>query len=61
LANTGKIRACVTPITIPKGGNTDDENEDAFYPARALERVGGVLRFAVSDGAHGGCIEWTVG
>ncbi|GIW91336.1 MAG: hypothetical protein KatS3mg109_1768 [Pirellulaceae bacterium] len=39
------------PFWAPKGGSTDSEYEDAFYPRKKTERKGSHFRFAVADGA----------
>jgi len=36
---------------LPKGGSSDSEYEDAFFPRRITRRKGQRLRFAVADGA----------
>ena len=39
------------PFLLPKGGNSDDEYEDACWPRTTKEWMDRRLRFAVADGA----------
>jgi len=39
------------PFWAPKGGSTDREYEDAFWPRKRMETTATCLRFAVADGA----------
>lgn len=50
------MRVFARALWLPKSGNTTDEYEDAFYPARDGEYGGTEARFAVADGASEGML-----
>jgi len=50
------MRLITRSYGVPKGGNTPDEYEDAFYPSHGGQRIGGSLSVAVADGASEGML-----